>query len=90
MAWLIEQFCETAGIKPVALNSPTGIELVCRTNGTQTWLFALNHTSADVKIPLNQPGYELLSDTNVGEYLQLAPMGVSVIQLSDPDHGNKK
>jgi len=78
--WLIDQACETAGIKPVAPNSPAGVELVCRTDGTQTWLFALNHSGEEVNIPLDQPGYDMLSDTKHDKSLRLGPMDVAIIQ----------
>jgi len=80
MGWLIEQFCETANIKPVSSNLPAGVELARRTNGKQTWLFALNHSNEEVNIPLNQPGYEILSGTNLDTNLHLAPTEVAIIQ----------
>ena len=81
MDWLVEQFCKTAGIKLVTPNAPAGIELVRRTDGTQTWLFALNHSGEGVNISLNEPGYEILSGTNLDTNLHLAPTDVAIIQL---------
>jgi beta-galactosidase len=80
MDWLMGQACKTAGIKPVAPNSPAGVELVRRTNGTQTWLFALNHSNEEVKIPLDQPGYDVLRSTKIDKSLNLGPMDVAIIQ----------
>jgi beta-galactosidase len=82
MDWLMDQACNSAGIKPVALNSVAGVELIRRANGTETWLFALNHSNEEVKIPLDQPGYELLSSTKLDRTLCLGPMDVAIIQLS--------
>ncbi len=81
MSWLMEQVCKAAEIKPVAPNAPAGIEFVCRTNGSQTWLFALNHSSEDVNIPLDQPGYDVLSNIKLDKSLRLGPMDVAIIQL---------
>jgi beta-galactosidase len=82
MAWLMNEACQTAGIKPFVPDLPTEVELVRRTNGTQTWLFALNHSDEEVKITLNQPGVEVLSGTKPDKSLQLKPMEVAIVQLS--------
>ncbi len=79
MEWLLEQACQSAGVKATAV-APEGVELVRRTNGAQTWLFALNHSSEEVKVPLEQPGYDLLSQTKVEESLHLASMQAAVVQ----------
>jgi Beta-galactosidase C-terminal domain len=51
-----------------------------RAKSTQTWLFARNHLNNDeVKIPLDQPGYEVLSDTKLDTSLRLGPMDVAII-----------
>jgi beta-galactosidase len=81
MDWLIEQACEAAGIKPIISNVPKGIELIRRANGTQTWLFILNHSSEEVEIPLDQPGYEVLTSTKLEKTLHLGPVDVAIIQL---------
>jgi len=58
-----------------------------RTNGKQTWLFALNHSNEEVNIPQNQPGYEILSGTNLDTNLHLAPTEVAIIRLSASSDG---
>jgi beta-galactosidase len=82
MAWLMEEVCKTANIKPVASNAPAGVELVRRTNGKQSWLIALNHTNEEVNISLDQPVYEVLSKTNLDGSLRLGPMDVAIVQLN--------
>ena len=82
MSWLMDQVCEVANIKPMVPNLPAGVEIVRRTNGTQTWLFALNHLNEEVEIPLDQPSYEMLSRTAVDKSLHLGPMDVAIVQLS--------
>ena len=81
MEWLLDEVCETAGVKPIARNSHAGVEIVRRTNGQQIWLFVLNHSNEEVKIPLDQPGYEMLKETKLDKSLHLGPMDVAIIQL---------
>jgi beta-galactosidase len=79
MEWLMEQVRKSAGVNATVV-APEGVELVRRTNGMQTWLFALNHSSEEVQIPLDRPGYELLSQTNLEGTLQLMPMQVAIVK----------
>jgi beta-galactosidase len=81
MDWLMDQACTTADIKPVIPDSPNGVELVRRTNGTQTWLFALNYSNEEVNVPLVQPGYEVLSGKSIDTSLRLGPTDIAIVQL---------
>jgi beta-galactosidase len=85
MEWLIEQICKTAGINGVIANLPAGVELVHRTDGARTWLFALNYSSEEVKIPLDRPGYEVLSKTKLDQSLDLGPADVAIVQFNSSD-----
>jgi beta-galactosidase len=80
MDWLIDQACAKADIKPFIPVSPAGVEIVRRTNGIQTWLFALNHSNEEVTISLEQPGYEVLSETSLDTSLRLGPGEVRIVQ----------
>jgi beta-galactosidase len=80
MEWLLDQVCQTADIKPMALHAPAGVEVVRRTNGKQTWLFVLNHLNEEVQVPLEQQGYEMLSSTKLDKSLLLDPGDVAIIQ----------
>jgi len=82
MNWLMDQVCSAAEIKSVAPNAPAGVELVCRTKGSQTWLFALNHSREEVNVPLDQTGYDVLNHMKLDKVLRLGPMDVAIIQLS--------
>lgn len=82
MDWLLVQACQTAGVEPVAARAAAGVELIRRANGSQTWLFALNHSETEANIPLNQPGYEMLSGTQLDKSLHLEPRGVAIVQVS--------
>jgi beta-galactosidase len=81
MDWLLDVVCETASLRPVAPHLSAGVEFVRRSNGSQTWLFALNHLNEEVNIPLDQPGYELLSGTHLDNSLQLGRLDIAIIQL---------
>jgi beta-galactosidase len=83
MDWLMEQACQAAGINSVMQNVPSDVELIRRRDGTQTWLFALNHSNEEVTIQFDQPGYDMLNHTNLDKHLRLAPLDVAIVQLSD-------
>ena len=82
MDWLVEQACEVADLKPVAPNLPTGVELLHRTNGDSSWLFALNHSTEKVNLPLEGAGQDLLTGKEARGSIELEPMGVAVISTS--------
>ena len=84
MEWLIEHVCVATGLKPVAANAPTGIELLRRSNGNSSWLFVLNHSAEKVVVPLEEHGQDLLTGAQVNGSIELAPSGVAVIQLNPP------
>lgn len=80
MDWLIAQVCTSAGITPVVDHAPAVVELVRRAKGRESWLFALNHSSEEVTLPLEQPGYEILSNTKLETSLHLGAMQVAIVQ----------
>ncbi len=80
MDWLTAEVCTSAGIKPTVNHAPHGVELVRRTNSKESWLFVLNHSGNEVTIPLDQPGYDMLSNTKLEKSLHLGPMQVAIIQ----------
>lgn len=81
MDWLLEQVCESAGVRPVLANAPAGVELVRRTNGKLSWLFVLNHSAEKVHVTLEQKGLDLLTSRQVNGEVEVDPAGVAVIQL---------
>jgi beta-galactosidase len=82
MDWLINKACINADIQPVVSTLPAGVELVKRTNGTDTWLFALNYSNEEVNLSLERPGYELLNGTSLDTSLRLGPRDVAIVQQS--------
>jgi beta-galactosidase len=80
MDWLLDHVCQAASIQP-ALNPHPGVELVQRTNGKETWLFALNYSSEEVEIQLDQSGFDLLTETKMEKFLHLGPVDAAIIQI---------
>lgn len=80
--WLLEQACQKAGIKSIAVNSPVEVEVLQRSSGNSSWLFVLNHSKEKVMIPFEQNGTDLLTGTAVNGSLELEPTGVAIIQIS--------
>lgn len=82
MNWLIEQVCSAAGVQPISVNVPAGIEILQRANGKSLFLFVLNHSSEKVAIPLEQSGVDLVTGVQVSGSIALEPTGVAVIQVN--------
>jgi hypothetical protein len=60
---------------------PVGVEFTCRTSGSKTWQFFLNHTGLRVVIPIKQRGFDLLSGKPVNTFIELDVNGAVVIEL---------
>ena len=80
LAWLLTQACLDAGVKP-NLNTPPGVEVTRRSDGSHTWLFMLNHTSEEVSVSLPEQGKDLISGNMVKSMLKLGPQGVAILQV---------
>ncbi len=81
MDWLIEKVCKTADIKSISTSAPAGVELLRRTDGKSTWLFALNYSAEKVTVPFEGRGCDLLSGKTFNESISLNPTQVAIIQL---------
>ncbi|QTE31446.1 beta-galactosidase [Pengzhenrongella sicca] len=57
LAALVGRLVDAAGVTPVVAQ-PGGLEVVRRTGGSGSWLFAINHTEAD--LPLRAAGFDLV------------------------------
>ncbi|MFD5030334.1 beta-galactosidase [Streptomyces sp. NPDC058405] len=62
---------------------PRDVEVVRRTGESGTYLFALNHTGADTKVPLSAHGTELLTGDRAAGRLALPAGAVRVVKLDD-------
>jgi beta-galactosidase len=83
MDWLIKYVCDTLEIKAVVPNIPAGVELMKRTNGNISWLFALNHSAERVNIPLEKNGRDLLTGSQLKGSISLEPTDVAIIQFDN-------
>ena len=82
MEWLIEHVCKTAGVQPVSVNVPAGVEILRRVNGNSSFLFVLNHSSEKVNVPIETQGLDLLTGIEMNGSVELEPSGVAVIQMN--------
>ncbi|MET9113243.1 beta-galactosidase [Streptomyces longwoodensis] len=71
---------EDAGITPRA-DLPRDVEVVRRSGTSGTYLFALNHTATDAKVPLETSGTELLTGERAAGRLAVPAGAVRVVRL---------
>ncbi|MFB8774212.1 beta-galactosidase [Streptomyces broussonetiae] len=60
---------------------PRDVEVVRRTGERGSYLFALNHTASDAKVPLDGPGTELLTGERAAGRLAVPAGAVRVVRL---------
>lgn len=77
---LIGCAAEDAALAPRA-ELPRDVEVVRRSGETGSYLFAINHTAADVKVPLETPGTELLTGERAAGRLAVPAGAVRVVRL---------
>jgi beta-galactosidase len=73
---LVEQVMRGAGVEAPAL--PAGVELVRRRAGETSWTFLINHSNAEVAVPV--AGLDLLSGQEIGDTLVLAAGDQAVVR----------
>lgn len=79
---LIGWASDDARIAPRA-DLPRDVEVVRRSGESGTFLFAINHTSSDAKVPLDAAGTELLTGERATGRLVLPAGAVRVVRLDD-------
>ncbi|MEW1777036.1 beta-galactosidase [Streptomyces sp. NPDC086777] len=77
---LLERAAEDARIPPRA-ELPRDVEVVRRTGESGTFLFAINHTATDAKVPLEAHGTELLTGERAAGRLAVPAGAVRVVRL---------
>lgn len=78
LARLLARVCREAGI--AGIPAPEGVEAVRRVDGATSILFALNHTTAPVDLPLERPGRDLLTGALYGSVVPLGPRDAVVLR----------
>ncbi|MFB6979572.1 beta-galactosidase [Streptomyces scopuliridis] len=79
---ILDAAAEDAGIAP-RTGLPRDIEVVRRTGEGGDYLFAVNHTGTDTKVPLPAHGTELLTGERAAGRLGLPAGAVRVVKLDD-------
>lgn len=77
---LLGRAAEDAGIAPRA-GLPRDVEVVRRSGETGSYLFAINHTAVDAKVPLETSGAELLTGERAAGRLAVPAGAVRVVRL---------
>ncbi|TNH26981.1 beta-galactosidase [Micromonospora orduensis] len=74
---LVARLLDEAGVRPAA-PAPPGVEVVRRRDGERTWLFVLNHTGAEIRLPV--AGVELLTGARCAGELTVPAGEVAVVR----------
>ncbi|RAO36291.1 Beta-galactosidase [Micromonospora saelicesensis] len=74
---LVARLLAEAGVRPT-VSAPSGVEVVRRRDGDRTWLFAINHTDTEVRVPVH--GVELLTGGHCAGELALPAGEVAVVR----------
>ncbi|MEO3752851.1 beta-galactosidase [Streptomyces sp. B6B3] len=94
-AWYVSTRLDRADLDPVLAAAaadaglasrddlPHDVEVVRRTGETGTFVFVINHTGAEAKVPLASPGTELLTGTRADARLAVPAGAVRVVRLDD-------
>jgi beta-galactosidase len=81
---LVARLLTDAGVRPPA-STPTGVEVVRRRDATRSWLFVVNHTDVEARIPVS--GTELLGGIRCADELVVAAGEVAVVREDAPGAG---
>ncbi|MET7880514.1 beta-galactosidase [Micromonospora profundi] len=79
---LVARLLDEAGVRP-AVPAPSGVEVVRRRDGDRSWLFAINHTDTEVRVPVS--GTELLTGAVCAGELTVPAGEVAVIREDRAD-----
>ncbi|MFI0439376.1 beta-galactosidase, partial [Streptomyces eurythermus] len=77
---LLARAADDAGLAPRA-ELPRDVEVVRRSGESGTFLFVINHTAGDTKVPLDAPGTELLTGERAAGRLAVPAGAVRVVRL---------
>ncbi|QMU70650.1 beta-galactosidase [Streptacidiphilus sp. P02-A3a] len=77
---VLARACRDAGIRDRD-QLPRDVEVVHREGERDSYLFAVNHTAAEARVPLERPGTELLTGEPAAGQLRVPAGGVRVVRL---------
>ncbi|MEV5886065.1 beta-galactosidase [Streptomyces sp. NPDC052020] len=77
---VLDQAARDARIAPRA-ELPRDVEVVRRTGESGSYLFAINHTASDAKVPLEAPGTDVLTGERAAGRLMVPSGAVRVVRL---------
>ncbi|MGW7078145.1 beta-galactosidase [Streptomyces sp. NPDC054866] len=77
---LLATACADAGVTERP-ELPCDVEVVTRRGDSGTYVFAINHTESDAKVPLDAHGTELLTGERAGGHLGVPAGAVRVVRL---------
>jgi beta-galactosidase len=75
---LLGSVADEAGVPAVVPGAPVGLEAVRRRNGSDSWLFLLNHRTDDATVTAH--GLDLLTSTGVDGAITVPAGGVAVVR----------
>ncbi|MBM0231248.1 beta-galactosidase [Micromonospora sp. STR1_7] len=79
---LVARLVDEAAVRPAA-PAPSGVEVVRRRDGERTWLFVINHTGAEIRLPA--AGVELLTGARCAGELTVPAGEVAVVREDRAD-----
>jgi beta-galactosidase len=74
---LLDRLVEDAGVRPV-VEVPRGVDAVRRSSDVGSWLFLVNHTGEEQRVPTS--GHDLVSEARVGPEVVIPAGGVAVVR----------
>jgi beta-galactosidase len=77
---VLDRAARDARIAPRA-ELPRDVEVVRRTGESGSYLFAINHTASDAKVPLEVPGTDVLTGEHAAGRLAVPAGAVRVVRL---------
>ena len=82
-ATFLRDICESLFIEPV-LNAPLDVEVRCRENEENRFIFILNHKDTATEVRLKRAGYDILTDVSYqgGDLVRLDAKDVAIIRVS--------
>lgn len=76
--WILERACGMAGVH--GRESPSGVEVVSRTDGERSWTVLLNHSGRAAEVSLDAPGVDVLTGRTVSGSISLGPTDVAIVR----------